>query len=171
MNNKGRAVEGLLPCLQTPANGLPEMKISTAKSVRRITSVLLFAACACASEHAFAQADASTDDELRSVIILVRHGVRAPIESEIRASSYNAQRWPSWPVAEGASAAHGTKALNLLGEWYRTRYASLLKGTPCDQRGIYAEANTTQTHHCFCQGHARRSQLERETDDWDLQGV
>jgi len=120
------------------------MKISTAKSVRRITSVLLFAACACASEHAFAQADASTDDELRSVIILVRHGVRAPIESEIRAGSYNAQPWPSWPVAEGVLTPHGTKALNLLGEWYRTRYASLLEGTPCDQRGIYAEANTTQ---------------------------
>jgi len=97
------------------------MKISTAKSVRRITSFLLFAACACASEHAFAQADASTDDELRSVIILVRHGVRAPIESEIRASSYNAQ---PWPVAEGVLTSHGTKALNLLGEWYRTRYAS-----------------------------------------------
>jgi hypothetical protein len=75
------------------------MKRSTAKSIRRIASVLLFAAFACASEHAFAQADASTDYELRSVILLVRHGVRAPIESEIRASSYNAQPWPSWPVA------------------------------------------------------------------------
>ena len=118
-------------------------KLTSVTFMKGIACAVLMSAC-CICSTARAQASTTSDDELRSVIILIRHGVRVPIESEIRASSYNAQPWPSWPVAEGVLTAHGTKALNLLGEWYRARYASLFEGTPCDKRGIYAEANTTQ---------------------------
>jgi 4-phytase/acid phosphatase len=111
---------------------------------KRVAYSLLIAA-SCAQLNAAAQTQTtSADDELRGVIVLVRHGVRAPIESEIRASSYNAQPWPAWPVEQGVLTPHGTKALNLLGEWYRARYVSLLESTSCDKRGIYAEANTSQ---------------------------
>jgi 4-phytase/acid phosphatase len=132
----------LLRCF---TKGSVMMKLIAVTSLKRIACSLLVAAfCISFLVGAQAQVSAKPDDELRSVIVLVRHGVRAPIESEIRASSYNAQPWPAWPVAEGVLTPHGTKALNLLGEWYRMRYASLLEGTPCDKRGIYAEANTTQ---------------------------
>lgn len=70
------------------------MNRSTTKFIRHITSALLLAASACVSKHAFAQVDQSADDELRSVILLVRHGVRAPIESEIRAGSYKGNPGP-----------------------------------------------------------------------------
>ncbi|WP_047492551.1 histidine-type phosphatase [Terriglobus sp. TAA 43] len=110
---------------------------------KRIASLLVAASYVTLTAVAQARAT-SADDELRGVIVLVRHGVRAPIESEIRASSYNAQPWPAWPVEQGVLTPHGTKALNLLGEWYRTRYASLLDGSSCDKRGIYAESNTSQ---------------------------
>lgn len=120
------------------------MKIGIATLLSSFACSLLIGA-SCAHLSAAAQTQATpADDELRSVIVLVRHGVRVPIESEIRASSYNAQPWPAWPVAEGVLTPHGTKALNLLGEWYRARYASLLEGASCDKRGIYAEANTSQ---------------------------
>ena len=81
-------------------------------------------------------------DELQAVVILARHGIRAPIESEIRGSAYNAQAWPAFPTEPGVITPHGAQALVLLGSYYRARYASLFQQQGfCD--GIYAEANTT----------------------------
>jgi 4-phytase / acid phosphatase len=91
---------------------------------------------------AFGQND--PNDEIRSVIILDRHGVRAPIESETRSSAYNAQPWPAWPTEPGVLTEHGANALKLLADYYRARYPSLLEHIACDHPGIYAEANTTQ---------------------------
>jgi 4-phytase / acid phosphatase len=91
---------------------------------------------------AFGQND--PNDEIRSIILLVRHGVRVPIESETRSGAYNAQPWPSWPDASGVLTEHGAAALSLLADYYRARYPSLLGHISCDHPGIYAEANTTQ---------------------------
>jgi 4-phytase/acid phosphatase len=87
---------------------------------------------------------APDDDQVQAVIVLARHGVRAPIESETRSSAYNAQPWPTWPVAPGVLTPHGAQALKLLGAYYRSRYPSLLQPLSCAQPGIYVEANTTQ---------------------------
>jgi 4-phytase/acid phosphatase len=89
-------------------------------------------------------ADAPDDGPIRAVIVLARHGVRAPIESETRMRAYNAEAWPSWPVAPGVLTPHGTEALKLLGAYYRSRYPSLLEHLSCSHPGIYVEANTTQ---------------------------
>lgn len=83
-------------------------------------------------------------DQVEAVIVLARHGVRAPIESETRSGAFNAQPWPTWPVADGVLTPHGAQALKLLAEYYRSRYAGLLQGLTCGQTGIYIEANTTQ---------------------------
>ncbi|WP_158820672.1 histidine-type phosphatase [Granulicella sp. S156] len=97
------------------------------------------------SHAALAQKSAApNEDQIQAVIVLARHGVRAPIESETRSSAYNAQPWPAWPAAPGVLTSHGAEALKLLGEYYRSRYPSLLQHVPCDHRGIYVEANTTQ---------------------------
>jgi 4-phytase / acid phosphatase len=90
------------------------------------------------------QSAPESNDELRSVIVLTRHGVRTPIESETRGGAYNAQPWPSWPVPPGVLTPHGTSALRLMGEYYRSRYPSLLQHVSCASPGIYVEANTTQ---------------------------
>ena len=103
-------------------------------------------ACSSVCTH-FAQgqkAGQENDDQLRAVIVLARHGVRAPIESEIRNSAYNAQPWPLWPDARGVLTQHGTAALRLLGDYYRLRYPSLLQHLSCASPGIYVEGNTTQ---------------------------
>lgn len=92
---------------------------------------------------------------MRAVIVLARHGVRAPIASETRAEAYNAQPWPQWPVASGVLTPHGAQALRLLGAFYRGRYAALLSA-PCQSLSVYAEANTTQrtiaSAHAFMEG-------------------
>jgi 4-phytase / acid phosphatase len=84
------------------------------------------------------------NDEIRAVVVLSRHGVRAPLASEIRGSVYNAQPWPAWPQATGVLTEHGTEALRLLGVWYRAHYSSLFANETCDSHAVYAEANTAQ---------------------------
>ena len=86
---------------------------------------------------------AQTDDQIRAVVILARHGVRAPIESETRSSAFNAQPWPRWPVEPGTLTPHGIEALKRMGEFYRQRYSGLLTAG-C--RSVYAEStNTSRT--------------------------
>lgn len=84
----------------------------------------------------------SQEGDLRAVVVLMRHGVRAPIENETRSSAYNSQPWPAWPTEPGALTTHGAKALRLLADFYRARYPSLLQFNSCGHSGIYVEANT-----------------------------
>ena len=123
----------------------------SAHAVRRLSQsplarlfLLAFFLYLLAPSRLSAQAAASetSGDELRFVFVIARHGVRAPIESETRESRFNAEPWPSWPVAPGLVTPHGAAALRLLGEYYRTRYPALLEHPPCSQRGLYIEANT-----------------------------
>ena len=109
-----------------------------------ILLVLLFP-CAIRGQKAAQSANPpGQEDQIQAVIVLARHGVRAPIESETRSSAYNAQPWPSWPVADGVLTPHGAEALKLLGTYYRSRYPWLLESLACEHPGIYVEANTTQ---------------------------
>jgi 4-phytase/acid phosphatase len=83
------------------------------------------------------------NDQLSLVIILARHGVRAPIASETRNSAFNALPWPTWPVEPGTLTPHGIEALKRMGEFYRQRYAALLT-SGCNS--VYAEStNTSRT--------------------------
>lgn len=84
------------------------------------------------------------ENDLRAVIVIMRHGVRAPIESETRSGAYNAQPWPAWPTKPGVLTPHGAQALRLLADFYRMRYPTLLQSNSCEHPGIYVEANTTQ---------------------------
>ncbi len=115
------------------------MHINTA-SLRKTVVLAAVLLSGFATQAAHAQ-PAGNDDELQGVIVLIRHGVRAPIETEIRSGAYNSQPWPKWDVPQGVLSEHGTKAAQLLAEYYRGRYASLLEGNPC---GIYSETTTAQ---------------------------
>jgi 4-phytase / acid phosphatase len=84
------------------------------------------------------------ESDLRAVIVIMRHGVRAPIESETRSGAYNAQPWPAWPTEPGVLTPHGAQALRLLADFYRMRYPTLLQSNSCEHPGLYVEANTTQ---------------------------
>jgi 4-phytase/acid phosphatase len=88
---------------------------------------------------AFGQAD-----ELRMVIVVSRHGVRAPIESETRSSRYNTQPWPAWPVAPGVLTPNGATLMSNMGSFYRQRYADLFRDPQNCSRSIFAAANRTE---------------------------
>ncbi len=114
------------------------------KCFRHVTLLSSLLSCCLLPLTTFGQSPSPSEDEIRAVVVLARHGVRAPIESETRSSAYNAQPWPAWPAAAGVLTPHGTEALRLLGEYYRSRYPSLLEHVSCEHPGIYVEANTTQ---------------------------
>lgn len=114
--------------------------IFTARQRCIFLSIFLSEFCSCA---AIGQSSPPPKaDDLRSVIVLMRHGVRTPIESETRSNAYNAQPWPAWPTKPGDLTPHGGQALRLLADFYRARYPSLLQLNSCDHPGIYVEANT-----------------------------
>jgi 4-phytase/acid phosphatase len=83
-------------------------------------------------------------DELRMVIVVSRHGVRAPIESETRSSQYNTQPWPTWPVAPGVLTPNGATLMTHMGSFYRQRYADLFRGHQDCSTSIFAAANRTE---------------------------
>jgi 4-phytase/acid phosphatase len=114
--------------------------ILTAQYRRRLLSLLLILC----SHAVISQSSLQNDGDLRSVIVVMRHGVRTPIECETRSSAYNAQPWPAWPTEPGVLTPHGVQALRLLAGFYRARYLSLLQNKSCDHAGIYVEANTSQ---------------------------
>jgi len=108
---------------------------------RRILLYILFSAL-CSLKAIGQSSQPLQEGDLRAVVVLMRHGVRTPIESETRSSAYNSQPWPAWPTEPGILTPHGGQALRLLADFYRARYPSLLQFNSCDHPGIYVEANT-----------------------------
>ena len=86
---------------------------------------MLVVACAASSGWA-----ASADQELKLVIVLTRHGVRSPLQTNQILGKYAAEPWPQWNVPPGILTAHGRQELAMMGSYYRERYVAegLLSG-------------------------------------------
>ena len=84
---------------------------------------------ACAA--VWAAPDAS-GDELRLVIILTRHGVRAPFFSNEDMAKFTPQPWPKWEVAHLLQTPRGNLLIAYMGDYYHARFMSdgVLTGNP-----------------------------------------
>lgn len=106
--------------------------------MRTTVRILLFALASfplsplAAAQSAAAPA-ASRDADLQLVIVLSRHGVRAPIANSAQYSQYAAAPWPAWDVSPSYLTAHGYQLMTLFGAWDRTQFASqnLVAPTGC----------------------------------------
>ena len=90
---------------------------------------------------------ADSDDELKLVVIVSRHGVRAPLDVQQTYDKFAAQAFPKWDVPPGQLAPNGRTQMELMGTYYRARYvqAGLLTGkTELDTPGIFFRANNEQ---------------------------
>jgi 4-phytase / acid phosphatase len=88
-----------------------------------------------------------SDSDVRFVLILSRHGVRAPLNTQQDFGKYSAEPWPKWDVEPGYLTAHGSKQMELMGAYYRERYVheGLLSGIPDqDAASITFRANNDQ---------------------------
>ena len=59
------------------------------------------------------------EETLQRVVIVSRHGVRAPIVSLVERSSWASDPWPTWSEPDGNLTARGTLLAEQMGRYYR----------------------------------------------------
>jgi 4-phytase / acid phosphatase len=85
--------------------------------------------------------------QLKYVVIVSRHGVRAPTWDAERLQEYSSQPWPDWGVAPGELTEHGRLLMKLMGAYYRDWLSAehLLETRDCqDAKRIRIWADTDQ---------------------------
>ncbi len=76
--------------------------------------------------------------QMERVVMLARHGVRAPDQSPEELARFAASPWPSWPVAPGDLTPRGAELGRLMGQFYRAHYGGrgLIQEADCPAPGI-----------------------------------
>jgi 4-phytase/acid phosphatase len=98
---------------------------------------------------AFAGA-ASAAPRLERVVLVTRHGVRPPTQTNDALAKYSDKPWPAWPVAPGELTPHGGQTVRLMGDTLRTQYrrAGLLPARGCagaSQVTVFAHGRDQRT--------------------------
>ena len=110
--------------------------------------LLLLAALLLAGAMSAAPATpAAPDSELKLAIVLTRHGVRSPLQTNEVLGKYAAEPWPQWSVPPAILTPHGRQQMVLFGNYYRERFAAegLLSGDAAkDFRQIFFRTDTDQ---------------------------
>jgi 4-phytase/acid phosphatase len=87
-------------------------------------ALALFTLFPLAAAQSVAAPAASRDAGLQLVVMLSRHGVRAPMANSVQFGQYAAAPWPAWDVPPSYLTAHGYRLMKLFGAWDRTRFSS-----------------------------------------------
>jgi 4-phytase / acid phosphatase len=71
------------------------------------------------------------------VVLVTRHGLRPPTQSNAELAKYSDKAWPEWPVAPGELTPHGGETVKLMGETLRETYRAqgLLPASGCAGAG------------------------------------
>jgi 4-phytase/acid phosphatase len=117
----------------------------TKTSQKAIVCLLIFAPClALAQGSGTAHASSST---LEKVIVLGRHGVRSPLQTNEKLAAYSHSVWPAWDAPPGFLTSHGRALMTSLGAFYQSFYTAegLFKGEGCDRaRSTYVWSDTDE---------------------------
>ena len=96
---------------------------------RTISAVASLILPALLSPEAAAQQPPADGLVLEKVVMMVRHGLRAPLEHEAPVGDMAREPWPQWPVEQSMMTERGLEGMRLLGAYDRQAYA---------QRGLFA---------------------------------
>ena len=92
-------------------------------------------------------AHANGDEVLQKVVIVSRHGVRAPIPGTLELANWAAQPWPTWNEAPAELTPRGAQLATLMGRYYRQYLgehgALMAAGCPA-RESVYVYADTVQ---------------------------
>lgn len=89
----------------------------------------------------------ASGDELQLAIILTRHGIRSPLQSNEALAAFSSQPWPKWEVPSGIQTPHGNALIAQMGEYYRAYLtdAGALAGDPAvDGQRVFVRADNDQ---------------------------
>lgn len=92
-------------------------------------------------------AEAADDGKLLKVVVLSRHGVRAPTQKQQVLEAWSTRVWPVWPVKRGDLTPRGgelvTAMWGVLGEDFKK--AGILPANPCQQpSSVFVRADTDE---------------------------
>ncbi len=89
----------------------------------------------------------ASDSQLKLAIILTRHGVRSPLQTNETLGKYAAEPWPEWSVAPGILTPHGRQEMQMMGGYYHERFVAegLLTGQAAtDAARVYFRSDNDQ---------------------------
>ncbi len=103
---------------------------------RRLAALIRPVACLLGAGTLLAGASpsfAAADLTLERVVLVQRHGVRAPTQSPQELASWSSRAWPHWPVKPGILTPHGAQVVGLVAGGMRAYFvqAGLLPATGC----------------------------------------
>lgn len=78
--------------------------------------------------------------QIERAVLLSRHGVRSPLQTNEELDRYAATPWPVWPVAPGYLTQHGAELMRLMGAYYRVIFGGggLVRSDDCPPTGTVA---------------------------------
>jgi 4-phytase / acid phosphatase len=110
-----------------------------------LLSLALALAVATLPHAAQAQTQAAEGLQLEKVVMVVRHGIRAPLSDEAPVGEMARQPWPQWPVRESWLTPRGFEGMRLLGVYDREAFSArgLFGSTGCPERGTVRIRSST----------------------------
>lgn len=92
-----------------------------------------------------AMAQAASPMTVEKVVIVQRHGVRAPTKSSETLSQYSRDPWRVWPVPPGELTMHGADGATAMGKAIGRHYDGLLGLRGCEGIFVWADAGSRRT--------------------------
>ncbi|MEA9883659.1 histidine-type phosphatase [Xanthomonas campestris pv. raphani] len=136
-----------LKSLQTFARRPARPRAAAAPLRWQTLGVLLVAALSLGCTPRPTSAASAASATLERVVVVFRHGVRAPLQGEAAAAHYADEAWPQWSTPASLVTPHGRKAVQLSGEFLRQWLVrqALLPRNGCPAPGsLTVWANTDQ---------------------------
>jgi 4-phytase/acid phosphatase len=99
-------------------------------------------------------------------VLVMRHGIRAPLDGEVPPATRTSAPWPTWPVAESRITPHGVRALEQVAAYDRRLLAArgLLKANWCPTIRIRTNSSvrTIASGTAYAEGFAPGCKLDIE---------
>jgi 4-phytase/acid phosphatase len=107
----------------------------------RVLCFVFVSALLAAAQPATAQLAIPPGWQPERAVVLMRHGVRSPLESNQELDKQSATAWPVWPVPPGYLTPRGAELMRLMGGYYRALHGGrgLMQADDCPPAGTFAQ--------------------------------
>src|SRR5882672_8673801 len=103
--------------------------------------------CAALTLGAFSSEAATAEYSLERIVLVSRHGVRSPTDTQKLTEFTRSQTWPKWPVKDADLTLRGKMLASRMGEFYAQEFAArglLPARQPLATNQVYVWADVDQ---------------------------